>query len=259
MNLSIRIFALMGVLWLRINNRLRTESVPEHQNYDSEHTALGSRLLGWWRHDEDGSKRRPFCSLRPRHCQDYDNAIRKLSTIIWTQSRALFSARDVFLTARKQLVYTQPGVFVTSLQTANWRGTRPFSTMPFIPNTDLGHSVQPGLEDPAQKSLEALSISNGTQKNSKGLLEPLAPIIFVEATESSLSTELDSGKYKPINVPSTSDAEPPSTSEVSLLSRVTIPHSNSSYSPKDLSCKLQRSNLQLRPRLLSLHLWIHLS
>lgn len=87
------------------------------------------------------------------------------------------------------------------------------TTMTFVPNGDVDPSTKLELDETAQSVLNPLSGVADQPKNGKAFLAPFAPVIFVEATDTSLSVGLNNTKYKPINVP---DAENAPIAHVSI-------------------------------------------
>ncbi|CAG8765256.1 4835_t:CDS:1, partial [Acaulospora colombiana] len=75
------------------------------------------------------------------------------------------------------------------------------STMTFVQNSDINASTTPDLEERPSTLPKPFATITGQPQIGKPMLPPFAPVIFVEAKESSLSTELGADKYVPINVP----------------------------------------------------------
>lgn len=72
--------------------------------------------------------------------------------------------------------------------------------MPYIHDSEVDASNKGNLEDTVPSLLDSLSTSS-PQKSGPALLAPFAPVIFVEAKDSSLTADLETSKYEPINVP----------------------------------------------------------
>ncbi|PVF96341.1 cysteine proteinase [Serendipita vermifera] len=78
--------------------------------------------------------------------------------------------------------------------------------MTFVQNSDINASTTPDLEERPSALPKPFATTSSQPQIGKPMLPPFAPVIFVEAKESSLSTELGADKYVPINVPA-EDAE----------------------------------------------------
>jgi hypothetical protein len=78
------------------------------------------------------------------------------------------------------------------------------STMPFIPETKVDAPSKGNIEDSLPNLLDPLATSP-PPKSSQVLLTPFAPVVFVEAKDPSLSSDLETNKYEPINVPTDRD------------------------------------------------------
>jgi hypothetical protein len=76
--------------------------------------------------------------------------------------------------------------------------------MPFVPETKVDAPSKGNIEDGLPGLLDPLATSS-PPKPSQVLLAPFAPVVFVEAKESSLSSDLGINKYEPINVPTSRD------------------------------------------------------
>jgi hypothetical protein len=74
--------------------------------------------------------------------------------------------------------------------------------MTLVQNSDINASTTPDLEERPSALAEPFSTITSPPQIGKAMLQPFAPVIFVEAKESSLSTELGADRYVPINIPS---------------------------------------------------------
>jgi hypothetical protein len=74
--------------------------------------------------------------------------------------------------------------------------------MTLVQNSDINASTTSDLEEHPPALAGPFSTITSPPQIGKTMLQPFAPVIFVEAKESSLSTELGADKYVPINIPS---------------------------------------------------------
>ena len=85
--------------------------------------------------------------------------------------------------------------------------------MPYIPEAEVDAATNGHIEENIPGLLDSLSTSS-PQKSSPTLLAPFVPVVFVEAKDSSLTSDLETNKYEPINVPAVREAAVKLESEV---------------------------------------------